>query len=239
MARGRLNFIGLDGRSGHHGGELPFGVGAARQEEGAAAGANGIDSRQTNLSVDGAMTLWLIRAGFRGEHEQKFFDEGKVYIVWDGLNVNLKALADRQALIQAMEQRYPDEKPKAALRCRRFHCHQARDTWRCSSAPPRRNTPLGVPRRLTLSPLTPPAHRPTVGAALGGGADLLDQKHPRAPPALSLRSRQAPEPRLQRGTHRGIQGSYGRSGPAQRAAVLLDRQRPAPRYAGSCAGSHP
>jgi hypothetical protein len=31
------------------------------------------------------MTLWLIRAGSRGEHEQKFLDEGKVYVAWDGL----------------------------------------------------------------------------------------------------------------------------------------------------------
>jgi len=37
------------------------------------------------------MTLWLIRAGSRGEHEQKFLDEGKVYVAWDGLNVDLKA----------------------------------------------------------------------------------------------------------------------------------------------------
>ena len=36
------------------------------------------------------MTLWLIRAGSRGEHEQKFLDEGKVYVAWDGLNVDLK-----------------------------------------------------------------------------------------------------------------------------------------------------
>ena len=41
------------------------------------------------------MTLWLIRAGSRGEHEQKFLDVGKVYVAWDGLNVDLKALADR------------------------------------------------------------------------------------------------------------------------------------------------
>jgi restriction system protein len=61
------------------------------------------------------MTLWLIRAGSRGEHEQKFLDEGRVYVAWDGLNVDLMQLADRQALIQAMEQRYPDEKPKALI----------------------------------------------------------------------------------------------------------------------------
>ncbi len=45
------------------------------------------------------MTLWLIRAGSRGEHEQKFLDERKVYVAWDGLNVDLLQLADRQALL--------------------------------------------------------------------------------------------------------------------------------------------
>ena len=61
------------------------------------------------------MTLWLIRAGSRGEHEQKFLDEGRVYVAWDGLDVDLKELADRQSLIQVMEQRYSDEKPKTLI----------------------------------------------------------------------------------------------------------------------------
>ena len=61
------------------------------------------------------MTLWLIRAGSRGEHEQKFLDESRVYLAWAGLNVDLIALADRQALIQSMAERYPDEKPKALI----------------------------------------------------------------------------------------------------------------------------
>jgi len=79
------------------------------------------------------MTLWLIRAGSRGEHEQKFLDEGRVYVAWDGLNVDLKALADRQALIQAMEQRYPDEKPKALINWSSqvwaFGCEMAAGDW--------------------------------------------------------------------------------------------------------------
>lgn len=29
------------------------------------------------------MTLWLIRAGSRGEHEQQFLDQGRVYVAWD------------------------------------------------------------------------------------------------------------------------------------------------------------
>ena len=33
------------------------------------------------------MTLWLVRAGSRGEHEQNFLDEGRVYVAWEGLDV--------------------------------------------------------------------------------------------------------------------------------------------------------
>jgi len=61
------------------------------------------------------MTLWLIRAVSRGEHEQKFLDEGRVYVAWEGLDVDLGALADRQALIEVLKERFPDEKAKALL----------------------------------------------------------------------------------------------------------------------------
>jgi len=61
------------------------------------------------------MTLWLIRAGSRGEHEQKFLDESRVYVAWEGLDVDLSALVDRQALIRVLEERFPDEKAKALV----------------------------------------------------------------------------------------------------------------------------
>lgn len=61
------------------------------------------------------MTLWLVRAGSRGEHEQKFLDEGRIYVAWNALNVDLAALPDRQALIAAMAERYPEEKSKALI----------------------------------------------------------------------------------------------------------------------------
>ena len=61
------------------------------------------------------MTLWLIRAGSRGEHEQKFLDEGRVYVAWEGLDVDLGLLADRQDLIRVLEERFPDEKAKALV----------------------------------------------------------------------------------------------------------------------------
>lgn len=45
------------------------------------------------------MTLCLIRSGSRGEHEQKFLDEGRTYVTWEGLSLDLASLGDRQALI--------------------------------------------------------------------------------------------------------------------------------------------
>ncbi|MCP9771672.1 restriction endonuclease [Synechococcus sp. Tobar12-5m-g] len=61
------------------------------------------------------MTLWLIRSGSRGEHEQKFLDEGRSYVAWDGLDVDLACLTERQELIAALAERYPEEKPKALI----------------------------------------------------------------------------------------------------------------------------
>jgi len=61
------------------------------------------------------MTLWLIRAGSNGEHEQKFLDESRIYVCWGQLNVDLLGLGDRQGLIAALAQRYPDEKQKALI----------------------------------------------------------------------------------------------------------------------------
>lgn len=61
------------------------------------------------------MTLWLIRAGSRGEHEQKFLDEGRVFVAWDGLDADLGALPDREGLISELEVRFPDEKAKALM----------------------------------------------------------------------------------------------------------------------------
>ena len=48
------------------------------------------------------MTLWLIRAGSHGEHEQKFLDEGRVYVCWDGLDVDISRLSERQGLVDQL-----------------------------------------------------------------------------------------------------------------------------------------
>lgn len=59
------------------------------------------------------MAIWLIRAGSHGEYEQKFIQENRVYVTWDGLDVNLAKLKQRADLTAAMTERYPDTKPKA------------------------------------------------------------------------------------------------------------------------------
>lgn len=56
------------------------------------------------------MAIWLIRAGSHGEYEQKFVQENRVYVTWDGLDANLAKLAERPELVAAMTQRYPDAK---------------------------------------------------------------------------------------------------------------------------------
>jgi restriction system protein len=61
------------------------------------------------------MAIWLVRAGSHGEFEQKFIQEKRVYVTWDGLDVDLSKLSDRHALEGAMSKRYPDTKPKAIL----------------------------------------------------------------------------------------------------------------------------
>lgn len=61
------------------------------------------------------MAIWLIRAGSHGEYEQKFIQESRVYVTWDGLDVDLAKLKQRADLTAAMTERYPDTKPKAIM----------------------------------------------------------------------------------------------------------------------------
>ncbi|QNM97108.1 restriction endonuclease [Chitinimonas koreensis] len=61
------------------------------------------------------MAIWLVRAGSHGEYEQKFIHEGRVYVTWDELNLDLSKLQQRGELNAEMTQRYPEAKPKAVL----------------------------------------------------------------------------------------------------------------------------
>jgi restriction system protein len=59
------------------------------------------------------MTVWLVRAGKHGEFEQKFLQENKVYVTWDGLSADLGKMKEKQELFKEMTRLYPDFKPKA------------------------------------------------------------------------------------------------------------------------------
>jgi restriction system protein len=59
------------------------------------------------------MAIWLVRAGSRGEYEQKFIQERRVYVTWDGLDVDLNTIDTRDTFVALMGDRYPEEKSRA------------------------------------------------------------------------------------------------------------------------------
>ena len=54
------------------------------------------------------MELWLTRAGQTGEYEDKFLNEGRIYLTWSGLSAELSAVASREALLELLKETYPD-----------------------------------------------------------------------------------------------------------------------------------
>ena len=44
------------------------------------------------------MALWLFRAGSSGIYENKFLDESKIYLTWDGLMEKTEALTTRRRI---------------------------------------------------------------------------------------------------------------------------------------------
>ena len=59
------------------------------------------------------MSLWLVRAGAYGEHEQKFLDDGRLYLTWENLTEVPLSEASNYDEIKALIQKYhPDEKSR-------------------------------------------------------------------------------------------------------------------------------
>jgi restriction system protein len=52
------------------------------------------------------MTGWLFRAGKQGEYENKFLDEGRIYLSWDDLNINLKEIESKESLYKRLIEHY-------------------------------------------------------------------------------------------------------------------------------------
>jgi restriction system protein len=57
------------------------------------------------------MSLWLVRAGSSGEYENKFLQEGRIYLTWSELSADLSKLPDKKALTTLMNNTYPNSKP--------------------------------------------------------------------------------------------------------------------------------
>ena len=62
------------------------------------------------------MALWLIRAGKYGEHEQRFFVDGRCYLTWEGTeDTDLAKVKDFEGVKELLAKLYPDEKPKTRI----------------------------------------------------------------------------------------------------------------------------
>jgi len=57
------------------------------------------------------MAVWLVRAGKHGEYEQKFFDDGMIYLTWKGLNTDFSKLNSQAELIEQLNKFYVGENP--------------------------------------------------------------------------------------------------------------------------------
>lgn len=55
------------------------------------------------------MTMWLVRAGKYGEHEPRFFEDGRVYLTWGFENIDLSGAANYEGIKALMQQQYPGE----------------------------------------------------------------------------------------------------------------------------------
>lgn len=54
------------------------------------------------------MALWMVRAGKRGGHEQKFLNEGRIYLTWNGLSHDLGQCQSRAELRRLLTNVYPN-----------------------------------------------------------------------------------------------------------------------------------
>lgn len=54
------------------------------------------------------MSLWLVRAGAHGEYEQKFLEDNKIYLTWDGLDADLSKVKSYESIKEILADKYPD-----------------------------------------------------------------------------------------------------------------------------------
>ncbi len=56
------------------------------------------------------MSIWLVRAGSAGEFESRFLNDGRIYLTWDNLNVDLSKQQSVESIRELLEEKYPEAK---------------------------------------------------------------------------------------------------------------------------------
>jgi len=54
------------------------------------------------------MALWLVRAGKHGEHETRFFGDGRIYLTWNALSNDLSGVKDAKGVREILQAASPD-----------------------------------------------------------------------------------------------------------------------------------
>jgi len=61
------------------------------------------------------MSIWLFRAGSKGEYENKFLSDKRIYLTWDDLKINLKPIKEKADLYKIMKDHYKLDKDRIAI----------------------------------------------------------------------------------------------------------------------------
>ncbi len=61
------------------------------------------------------MAVWLVRAGSHGEYEQKFLQENRIYLTWDGFDAPLDQFSNRDSLIEYLAKLDVEAKPRKLI----------------------------------------------------------------------------------------------------------------------------
>jgi restriction system protein len=54
------------------------------------------------------MAVWLVRAGKSGEHETRFFGDGRIYLTWDEVTGSLAQFTSNEGIRELLRPIYPD-----------------------------------------------------------------------------------------------------------------------------------
>lgn len=57
------------------------------------------------------MSIWLVRAGSKGQYEDKFLNDKRTYLTWGSLDVDLTKYKNREKLLNKLSEIYTAEKP--------------------------------------------------------------------------------------------------------------------------------